>query len=85
MGYYVVWQLGRFSHIFDAEDGFCKKISGVGGFSVAIRSCEKKEFRRTVYWFFAYFLAESGLFHLQEVAFYVAFYWINFIIYQGFA
>ena len=33
-GSIIVWRLGGFGHIFDAEYGFRKKISAVYGFSV---------------------------------------------------
>ena len=90
----IVWRLGGFDHIVNAEYGFSKKISAVCGFSVATQ-LRKMEIKRTVWRFFAYFLAISEWFLPSPRHFSFSFilvshcllhcsYCINVIFYRGF-
>ena len=49
-GSIIVWRLGGFGLILDAEFGFRKIISAVYGFVLSC-GCGKLEFKRTVYGF----------------------------------
>ena len=46
-GSIIVWRLGRFCLILDAEYGCCKEISAIYGFFIATR-LQKLEFKRAV-------------------------------------